>query len=316
VSHNIVELVRELRPADAARIDELFPQWRRTELFQRIVSSRRPIAAARAPGRLAPSRPPRLRAWTWASVIRRARRPALISTLAAAAVGVAAAALLITSSAVRTQSAAGAVAFRAGGDGDIVATVTEPFAAESKLQAAFAKHGLHITVNLVPVSPSLVGTVVYTSDNGGASAIQPLQGGHCITGGGGCPIGLKIPATFTGNGYITLGRPARPGETYESQSSAFAPGETLHCTELLGARVATALPVLRADKLTAAWREDTTTTASDGTSTSSSKIGASPPAQNYIWEAVMTAPGKVIIWTQPTRSPANAPPRAGFNQGC
>jgi hypothetical protein len=168
----------------------------------------------------------------------------------------------------------------------------------------------------VPVSPSLVGTVVYTSDNGGTSAIQPLQGGHCITGGGGCPIGLKIPATFTGNGYITLGRPARPGETYESQSSAFAPGETLHCTELLGAPVATALPVLRADKLTAAWREDTTTTAPDGTSTSSSKTDASPPAHNYIWEAVLTAPGKIIIWTQPTPWPANAPHRAGFNQGC
>ena len=69
----------------------------------------------------------------------------------------------------------------------------------------------------MPVSPSLVGTVVYISDNGGASAIQPLQGGPCVTGGGGCSIGVKIPATFTGQGYITLGRPAKPGETYESR---------------------------------------------------------------------------------------------------
>jgi hypothetical protein len=30
----------------------------------------------------------------------------------------------------------------------------------------------------------------------------------------------------------------------------------------------------------------------------------------------MTAPGKIIIWTQPTPWPANAPHRAGFTQGC
>jgi hypothetical protein len=314
MSQNIDELVRDLRPADAGRIDELFSGERRIELFQQIVSSGRPTTAL--PARR--DRPPSLRTalgkrW-WA--IRRARRPALISMLGAAAIAAAAAVLLITGSAVHTQSAAGAVAFRADAHGDIVATVTDPFAAESKLRAAFAEHRLDITVNLVPVSPSLVGTVVYTSDNGGANTIQPLQGGHCVTGGGGCPIGLKIPATFTGKGYITLGRPAKPGETYESQASAFAPGETLHCSGLLGARVATAQPALQADKLTAEWREDTTSTAPDGSSASFSKTSTNPPAHNYIWDAVMTAPGTVMIWTEPTRWPANATHGAAFNQGC
>src|SRR4029077_19907236 len=107
-------------------------------------------------------------------------------------------------------------------------------------------------------------------------------------------------AIFTGRAYIPLGRPARPGEQYESQASAFAPGEALHCSRLLGARVATALPVLQAHELTVTWRENTTRTASDGTTTSFSATDATAPANNYIWEGLMTAPGKVMIWTEPT----------------
>jgi hypothetical protein len=312
MSQNVVELVKGLRPADAGRVDELFPQERRRELFQQIVSSERPITMAPARPLLAPSR----RTRSWPSTIRRARRPALIWTLGAAAVAAVVAALLITSSAVRPQSAAGAVAFRTAANGDIVATVTDPFAAESRLKAAFAEHGLDITVNLVPVSPSLVGTVVYTSDNGGASAIQPLQGGRCVTGGGTCSIGVKIPATFTGKGYITLGRPAKPGEIYESQASAFAPGEALHCSRLLGARVATALPVLQAEKLTSVWREAPTEFAPDGKSRSVARTDTTPPTNNYIWDALMTAPGRVMIWTEPTPWPADAVHGAAVNQGC
>jgi hypothetical protein len=312
MSHNLVELVRGLRPEDAGRVDELFPRARRIELFEEIVSSDRPITAESARRRLAPSR----RTGWWPSMTRRVRRPALISTAAAVAVA-AVAAGLIASSAVRPQAAAAAVAFRTAADGDIVATVTDPFAAQSQLKAAFAAHGMDITVNLVAVSPSLVGTVVYTSDNGGASAIQPLQGGHCVTGGGGCAIGLKIPATFTGQGYITLGRPAKPGETYESQASAFAPGELLHCSGLLGARVATALPILQADRITAQWRDDPTGHTADGRSTSPSHTDTTAPTNNYIWDAVMFTPGTIMIWTHPTPLPADLAANAQrYDQGC
>ena len=312
MSQHIVELVRGLRPADAERADQLFPRERRIELFEQIVSCELPTIAKPARRRSVPSR----RARSWSSTIRRARRPALISTLGAAAVAAVAAALLITGSAVRPQAAAGAVAFRTAPDGNIVATVTDPFAAQSRLKAAFAAHGLDITVSLVPVSPSLIGTVVYTSDNGGSSAIQPLQGGRCVTGGGGCAIGVKIPATFTGKGYITLGRPAKPGETYESQASAFAPGEALHCSRLLGARVAAALPVLQADKLTSVWHEVATVNAPDGKSRSVGRIDTTPPTNSYIWDGSMTAPGRVMIWTEPTPWPADAAHGAAVNQGC
>jgi hypothetical protein len=302
MSHNLVELVRGLRPEDAGRVDELFSPAQRIELFEKIVSSDRSITADSGRRRLTPFRRTR---W-WPSMIRRARRPVVLISSLGVVAAVAVAAWLIVSSATQPQAAAAGVAFRTGADGDIVATVTDPFAAKGELNAAFAEHGLDITVNLLPVSPSLVGTVVSISDSGGASAIQPLQGGRCVTGGGGCSIRLRIPATFTGQGDITLGRPAKPGETYESTASAFAPGEVLHCSGLRGARVATALPILQRDKLTVQWREQST-----------GAFNATAPTRDYIRDADPSAPGTVIIWTQPT--PPAAFPAAyarALNKGC
>jgi hypothetical protein len=304
MSHNLVELVRGLRPEEAGRVDELFPRAERIELFKEIVSSDRSISAESGRRRLTPSRHARRRP----SMIRRVRHPVLISSLGVAA-AVAVAAGLIVSSAMQPQAAGAGVAFRTVADGDIVATVTDPFAAESQLKAAFAEHGFDITLDLMPASPSAVGTIVYISDDGGASAIQPLQGGSCVSGGGGCSIGLKIPATFTGQGFITIGRPAKPGETYLSANSAFAPGEMLHCSGLLGARVATALPILQADKLTVQWHEE---------SEDSGHIVATAPTSNYIWRATPIAPGTVMISTRPTPWPGypTAYARALDHGGC
>jgi hypothetical protein len=300
MSHSVVDLLRDLRPEAAGRVDDIFPLERRIAMFEAIVAHERPAATMHTH---------RVRSG-------RGRRQIRTAALGAGAVAVAVAAFLLPGSNTGPQSAAAAVAFHTAASGDIVATVTDPFAAESQLKAAFAEHGFDITVSLAPVSPSLVGTVVYMSDMGGGSSIQALQGGHCVTGGGGCPIGLRIPASFTGAGYITLGRAAKPGETYDSQASAFAPGEALHCSGLLGARVESAVAVLQADNLTATWRENATATTQSGTQTSFSRSDTTPPAANFIWDAVMTAPRSIIVWTKPTPWPADAAHGASVNAGC
>ena len=245
-----VERLQDLRHSDAGRVDELFPRGRRIELFEAIVSGSPRVAEAR---RAAGGRRPR----TAAVGSLRLRRPFVLSAVGAAAAGIVAAVLLSATSAIRPTPAE-AVVFRTASSGDILATVIEPFAAQAQLDAAFAKRGLKITVNLLPVSPSGVGTVLFVGETGsGAAQITPLQGGHCLAGGGGCTIGIKIPRGFTGEGSITLGRPAKPGEPYESSASIFAPGEPLHCSGLLGAKVATAPSVLRAKHLAVTqWRED------------------------------------------------------------
>src|SRR5439155_25004478 len=80
---------------------------------------------------------------------------------------------------------------------DIVARITDPTAPAEQLTVVFQARGLDIHVQTLPVSPSLVGTLVYSDVN----SIQDLQTGNCLQGGGGgCWIGLVIPADFTGSG--------------------------------------------------------------------------------------------------------------------
>jgi hypothetical protein len=300
-----VERLQDLRHSDACRVDELFPHGGRIELFEAIVSGSPRAAQAR---QTAGGRRPR----TVGGGGLRLRRPFVLSAVGAAAIGIVAAVLLSATSAVRPTPAE-AVAFRTAASGDIFATVIEPFAAQAQLDAAFAKQGLKITVNLLPVSPSGVGTVLFIGESGSSAAqITPLQGGHCLAGGGGCTIGIKIPRDFTGEGSITLGRPAKPGEPYESSASIFAPGEPLHCSGLLGAKVAAALPVLRAKHLTVMqWREDIENA---GVSQSMTDTGA--PVQSYIWDAELIEPGKVRVTTESMPWPDDPGAGSGYNKGC
>jgi hypothetical protein len=293
VSTEALQLLKDMRPADAERVRELFSVQRRQALLDEIIAN---------------GTPTRPRSWSLARVGNRRRilAPALGTLLAAAVAAV------LASSAAHAPSAKAAVSFRTATGGEIVATVTEPFAAQSRLDAAFAAHRLDIHVSLIPVPPSLVGTVVYTSDEAGTDGIEPLQGGHCLTGGGGCAIGLRVPTTFTGQGYVTLGRPARAGEGYESGGNAFAPGEVLHCSGLLGAKVGEALPALEADGLTVMqWASEVTTDSTGHTVTE-----ASPPLGNYIWSIDLVAAGKIRVWSKPAPWPDTPLTGSSFNAGC
>ena len=302
-----IDLLNAAKPLDSERLEEIFPAQQRASLLAAILrgSTTELTPAAPTPRRVA-----------WVARLRGAprRRRWLVSTLGASIAAGACAALVFAGSAVVHPSSA--VAFSTAPGGDVIATVTDPFAAQKELNAAFAAHGFAITVALLPVSPSLVGTLISTSQDGPGSVIDPLQGGTCVSGGGGCPIGVKIPATFTGSGSITLGRPAQPGEPYDSTASAFAPGEALHCSGLLGKPVSVALPVLARDRVTVtSWRE---TVDGGGTGApSASRTDATPPAQNYIWSADPVVAGGVSIVTAPTPLRADLVANGHrYDQGC
>lgn len=286
-TNSIDLMVHDLRPADADCVDEWLTPAQHAALMREITTAARP--AKSATGR---RRHPRR-----ASLPRRVLAPAVTAAVAAGAV-----VMVVLGSGGPGRPAQAVVAFHNARDGEIVATVTNPFAAKKQLDAAFAAHGLHVSVNLLPVSPSIVGTVIYTSD-GGDDGIQPLQGGRCLTGGGGCPIGLRIPTSFSGQGDVTLGRPAKKGESYESTASAFAPGETLHCSGLHGAQVGAAASVLRARHLTVGqWRV-------------ADEVVSTAPADNYVWEIDPVTASTVRVWTKATPPPTTAA-SAAYKAGC
>ncbi|MGN6372168.1 MAG: hypothetical protein ACTHM1_04150 [Solirubrobacteraceae bacterium] len=294
--HSTTEHLRALRPGTAARVAEVFPFERRRTLLEAIFDSGHPEPVSHVHTRS-------VRRW----------RPAVASAVALGTAAAVVAAALSGNSTLGPASA-DAVSFRTAASGSIVATVTHPFAAQSQLDAAFAAQDLRITVNLIPVSPSIVGTVLYVGEsNPGATQIKALQGGHCLTGGGGCPIGVEIPRDFHGTGSITLGRPAKPGERYESAASIFAPGEPLHCSGLLGARVSTAVSVLQKDGLTVmGWREDS----ESEPGVSRSVTLSHPPTHNYVWGAELVESGRVLVTTESTPWPDTPGAGSQYNRGC
>ena len=335
-------LFERLRHGDATSVEDIFPPAVRASTFAAIVAGESVAATGRASG----SRARMFGRW------RRPRGRVAFASCAAFLACVLAAVVVIAEPPAPTVPADGSslhasvVSFRyptRGPDENyITATVTAPFAAQSSLDAAFRAAGLDITVSLVPASPSAVGTVVEISEPSSGPQIEALSGGTCVTGGGGpgnCPVGLKIPRDFTGSGAVTLGRPARSGEDYESSNSAFAPGESLHCSALIGATVATASSALASRGITPRWQSlsgagapppatsptatatvtsATSTTASNTSSTSTSETSTSsqssssaeagdatpPPGDYHILDGIPIRAGVVMIVAQ--KAPVSA----------
>ena len=315
-----LRLLALLRHGDAANVGEVFPADQRAAIRAAILAGETAVPA---------TAPPVARGWRLARRPRRARvAVAGLAALAGALAAVTLALLSTSAPSARRGNPSGPVihaspvSFRYpthGPDrGDIVATVVDPFAAQSSLDAAFRAAGLDITVSLVPASPSAVGTVVEISEPSSGPEIETLTGGTCVTGGGGpgnCPVGLKVPRGFAGSGSIVLGRPAKPGENYESTNSAFAPGESLHCSGLIDTTVATALPKLAALGVSVQWQPQASTaapqpastpvatsTVTDTTSTSATVTSTSTTSSDTTTSTTSSASGAQGAGTPPPGS--------------
>jgi len=252
-----IDLIRDLRP-DA-------PLPGPSELAEARVRLTAMIAAERDDGRtaelLAPAADQAPRD-TARGGRPRVFRPARWLVLTGVAAAVAVAAVLIglagPASVGPPKAQAAALTFtKHGGYIDVI--VRNPLVDPAVYQAEFAAHGLHIRLFLVPVSPSLVGTVVaFDTTEPGANAITTITAkGRCWTGGGGseCPVGLRVSVSYRGQAAFTFGRAARPGEKYESTAPADAPGEAMHGLAYRDKTVPAVLAMLRQRHITARLRD-------------------------------------------------------------
>ena len=251
-----------------------------------------------APGR--PARARRAGSRTW-------RRRLLIGVPAAAVLAIAM--LLVTSVGGPghnigqvTQAKAAALVFtRHGRYIDVI--VRNPLADPKKYRAEFKAHGLNVTLRLVPVSPSIVGTVVYFD---GSPAIKTITAqGKCFTGGGGpaCPVGLRIPVHYKGRADLVFGRAARPGEHYESTVAATTKGEALYGLRIQGRHVSAVLRMIAARHVTVAVF-NVTTPQGIGKLEPASKI----PGRWWVYGADPWAAGQVMLFVGPLRHQPQAGP--------
>ncbi|MEW1841167.1 hypothetical protein AB0392_24765 [Nonomuraea angiospora] len=116
---------------------------------------------------------------------------------------------------------------------DYIVTVKDVYASPEKYAEEFRMRGLPVTLQLEPVSPSLVGKVVggqgVTSGERPTPQIEPIPDPNCPAFEDPCTVKLRIPADLRGPAGVTLGRPARAGEDYTTTGEISAPGEVLHC---------------------------------------------------------------------------------------
>jgi hypothetical protein len=226
---------------------------------------------------------------------RRRRRLLLIGAPLAAAVA-AAAVVAVLPRHQRQDVRLAALSFQTEGR-YVVVTVKDPYADPERYAKEFAAHGMKIHLSLVPVSPSIVGTVVMMDGGEGIKTITAK--GRCWTGGGGyaCPVGVKIPVGYRESAGVVFGRAARPGEEYQSTTSAFAAGEELHCVDVRHRTVAEARTLLKAHKMTVA-RFNYELRPGYYTSTADP---AKIPGSWYVANADPWAPGQVLLAVRPTR---------------
>jgi hypothetical protein len=178
--------------------------------------------------------------------------------------------------------------------GAMVVIIRNPLADPAEYRAEFAAHHLNIKLQMLPVSPSLVGAVVFMDTSSGAQITPITAVGKCETPGGGnrCPIGVRVPPGFHGSAAVAFGRVARPGEQYVSAGSATAPGEVMRGINYLGQTVATVLAELRARNVTVP--QYRYTTADEGQPREA-------PSGWYVQGAIPWAPGQVLLIVSPTK---------------
>jgi hypothetical protein len=183
-------------------------------------------------------------------------------------------------------------------DGHLTIIVRNPLADPSRYRAEFAAHHLNITLSLIPVSPSLVGTLTSFSESAGNDIVPITARGRCVTGdnSSACPVGVKIPDDFHGWAQLVFGRAAKPGEQYQSTASAFAPGEALHGLQIQGRTVAQVLTMLSQRHITVPvynW---------------AGGLRNHVPATWYVYDATPWASQQVMLFVGPaTTAPANMP---------
>jgi hypothetical protein len=208
--------------------------------------------------------------------------------------------VLIGQSAVSPTKAKAAGVHFSRHRGYIDATIDDPSAPAASMEAAFEKAGLDISVDVIPSSPSLAGSITFMDT---PSSFEPIYGaeGSCLLPGGAtrCVIGMRVPADFSGSASIEVNGTPPAGELYNSTNEALAPGEVLHCSGIRGMTVAEAAPILRELGVSPVWRTNDDNDTVDGVSEASVE-------HQFISDTLPRSLGTVWIWVQISPPPHSA----------
>ncbi|WP_067486503.1 hypothetical protein [Actinomadura hibisca] len=309
MNHDIDTLVGRIAPVTDARAAELLADDTAAELGRRITAT---SATAQADETVAPVRT-------------RPRRKLALPLLATGVAGTAVAVALVaqpgdsgtTARLAPTPSTQGpvklvaALSFTRKGD-YLDVRIRDPYADPKRYRAEFLKHDLKVGLSLVPVSPSMVGTVVM---QGVSEGTRPSDFGdirvkgacEVPSGGQDCTVGVRIRIGYKGSASVVFGRAARRGEKYSSTAQANARGEALHGMTYRKRHVSEVLADLKKRNVTVPEYR-----VMDG-GVSKILYPGQVPGNWYVHDAAPWAGGQVLLFVgpKPTMDGAVKPPVRG-----
>lgn len=181
---------------------------------------------------------------------------------------------------------------------------------EDAIEAAIRDAGLDIAVDFMPVSPSLVGSLVASTDT--PTDRYSVSWEYRAPSDVGAPSSVRVSKTYRGSLSLTIGRPTKPGEPYTTAAiSAELPGELLHCGEITGGTASNAVAVATQREVKILWIDDT----------SRERLGNDLPDNYDDWYVIAATPisgNEVLIELAPTQPEDGRTPafRAALQEGC
>jgi len=180
-------------------------------------------------------------------------------------------------------------------NGTITVIIRNPYADAAWYNADLARHHIPLTLQVIPASPSLVGSIIGGDYAPGVKELTGQRRCYYPSSGGAsspCLIGFTVPTNLKDEGSVWIGGPAKPGQQYESTGSIFAPGEALAglLKQVAGQPLSKVRPILASHHLTIAVCRD-----KDNNDVNPGGV----PGDYYLTNVLPWAPGQVIIWTGP-----------------
>lgn len=183
-------------------------------------------------------------------------------------------------------------------NGTITVVIKNPYADAAWYNADLARHHIPLTLQVIPASPSLVGSIIGGDYAPGVKELTGQRRCYYPSAGGTsqpCFIGFTVPTSLKDKGSVWIGGPAKPGQQYETTGSVFAPGEALAglLNQVAAQPMSKVRPILASHHLTVAVCRN---------ANNDNVNPDSVPATDYITNIMPWAPGEVIIWTSPQQT--------------
>jgi len=196
-------------------------------------------------------------------------------------------------------------------DGYYVVQVKDIYADPENYEAQLRAVGLDVSLRVIPATPGLVGHILTTVGKEVDDRIKTIDPSGPCDKMGGCPIGLKVPVGYAGSARITLGRDAKPGESFQSTTSISALGEPLHCVPHLNKTVAEVRALLKERGIAIEGF-----TVADPRRASDFEQTSSVPDSWYVHGGSLTMPGKATIDAFSSPMPADQVENVRKADGC